>query len=239
MTEFAIYLSGDHGTLLVDGKPTPLFGALVACDIRRLAPPLEYSGQSSSPANIIRDHPVAEVTLRLPLDTGDHLTLMRDGLPRDIDGPTGDTVATEANDAFRAKVKGWLEDADTWDEWPTIMAAILGILDATAIADEVDANEQRRGYGPQPTMYGRPLPARWGSRRTVAEWHSSGLADILAAVAVVLWLLWLALFVRNVRDTVRRRRRTRAEHQAQDGRLRINQDGAIDGETARKEIRRG
>lgn len=146
MTEFLISLGGDHGALLVDGEPAPLFGALIGCDIKNLVPPLEYPGQASNPFDIVRGHPVAEVTLRLPLGMGDHLTLVHDGTMRDLDGPTGDTVATEANEAFRAKVKDWLEDADTWHDWSKVEAAILGVLDATRIDDDTDANEQQRGY---------------------------------------------------------------------------------------------
>lgn len=43
MTEFVISLNGDHGTLLVDGEPAPLFGALVGCKIEHPIPTLDHS----------------------------------------------------------------------------------------------------------------------------------------------------------------------------------------------------
>jgi hypothetical protein len=149
MTEFTIYLDGGHGTLLVDGEKAPLFGALVGCEVQRALQLPEYLSRPSlmdvvapSPAS----SPTVEVTLRLPLGPNEHVTLVRDSTVRTVYGPTGDYIAATREDAFHARVKDWLEDADSWDEWPTIMTAILGVLDATRINDDTDANEQQRGY---------------------------------------------------------------------------------------------
>lgn len=65
------------------------------------------------------------------------------------------------------------------------------------------------------------------------------MADLriaLAVIALACYGIVLALAIRNSTDTLRRRRRYRAEREAQDERLRIDPDNAIDGETARKEI---
>ena len=147
MTEFVISLSGHHGTLLVDGKPAPLFGHLVGCDVRRDLPLPQHLPQSS-PTDAITPlpTPTVEVTRRLPLGMNDRVTLVHDSTVQGVRGPSGDYVAAAREDAFRAEVKDWLEDADTWDMWPTIEAAILGVLDTTRIDDITDANEQQRGY---------------------------------------------------------------------------------------------
>jgi hypothetical protein len=149
VTEFVISLNGNHGTLLVDGEPALMFGALVGCEVQHalqlpeyLPRPLLMDVVAPSPAS----SPTVEVTLRLPLGPNEHVTLVRDSTVRGVHGPTGDYVAATREDAFRAQVKNWLEDADTWDMWPTIEAAILGVLDATRIDDVTDVNEQQRGY---------------------------------------------------------------------------------------------
>jgi hypothetical protein len=147
VTEFVISLSGDHGTLLVDGEPAPLFGHLVGCDVRRDLPlPKHLSRPAPMEVVTPTPAPTVEVTLRLPLGMNDRVTLVHDGTVRGVRGPSGDYVAAAREDAFRVRVKDWLEDADSWDEWPTIMATILGVLDATRIDDDTDANEQQRGY---------------------------------------------------------------------------------------------
>lgn len=48
--------------------------------------------------------------------------------------------------AFRQSVSIWLEDADTWDDWPKVEAAILGVLDDTHVEDEEDVTDWQRGY---------------------------------------------------------------------------------------------
>lgn len=144
MTEFVIHLSGDRGTLLVDGEQPELFGQLVGCEVRRDLPLQQHLPQPSS-IDVITPlpAPTVEVTLRLPLGMNDHVTLVRDTTVQGVHGPSGDYIATRRSDTLRARVKDWLEDADTWDMWPTIETAILGVLDATAIADVTD---WQRGY---------------------------------------------------------------------------------------------
>ena len=148
MTDFAIHVDGDYGRLTVDGEAPTLFGRLVGCDIRRDVPLPRYPPLRPADIDMITPAPlpVVEATLRLRLGPDDHLTLLRNGTMRGVHGPTGDYAAAAREEVFRAHVKDWLEDADTWDGWPTIMATILGVLDATRIDDDTDANEQQRGY---------------------------------------------------------------------------------------------
>jgi hypothetical protein len=145
MTEFIIQIDGEHGTLLVDGEEPALFGQLVGCEVRRelLLPkylPSEMDVITPSPA------PVVEVTLRLPLGLSDHVTLVRGTEIRGVHGPSGDYVTTGPGDALRARVKDWLDRADTWDDWPKVEAAVLGVLDSTRVADERDVTAWQRGY---------------------------------------------------------------------------------------------
>lgn len=95
MTEFVIYLHGNQGTLLVDGEEPALFGELVGCEVRRMLPKPLMPDASRFDRILACERPIVEVTLRLPLGSADHATLVRDNAIQDVDGPTGDTLTTE------------------------------------------------------------------------------------------------------------------------------------------------